>query len=224
MSHKQRTTIFGIVFWTLLLASVGLVGHYEWLQPAWAIVCIGFLVVGAVSSTVAMFKNRRLSNGRDCLPRWMMWVVLDDEQYDKYLQRRKLTTPDKKAYWKRFTACSAHAWAEGLSVLHDFPWIRIFSKFPWPRGLASLLTSATVAVSLIGYTAHTMTVFSAAIFLVFGIYLVFNGVTADTLIDESEGTATEEQRAEAKATPLKRFVVVTAGAISALYGLWKLFN
>jgi hypothetical protein len=98
MSHKQRTTIFGIVFWTLLLASVGLVGHYEWLQPAWAIVCIGFLDVGAVSSTVAMFKNRRLSNGRDCLPRWMMWVVLDDEQYDKYLQRRKLTTPDKKAY------------------------------------------------------------------------------------------------------------------------------
>ena len=69
-----------------------------------------------------------------------------------------------------------------------------------------------------------MTVFSAAIFLVFSIYLVFNGVTADTLIDESEGTATEEQRAEAKATPLKRFVVVTAGAISALYGLWKLFN
>jgi hypothetical protein len=56
-----------------------------------------------------------------------------------------------------------------------------------------------------------MTVFSAATFLVFGIYLVFNGVTTDTLIDESEGTASEEQRAEAKATPLKRFVVVTAG-------------
>jgi uncharacterized membrane protein len=81
-----------------------------------------------------------------------------------------------------------------------------------------------VAVSLIGYTAHTMTVFSAAIFVVFGIYLVFNGLTAATLIDESEGTASEEQRAEAKATPLKRFVVVTAGAISALYGLWKLFD
>jgi uncharacterized membrane protein len=69
-----------------------------------------------------------------------------------------------------------------------------------------------------------MTAFSAAIFVVFGIYLVFNGLTAATLIDESEGTASEEQRAEAKATPLKRFVVVTAGAISALYGLWKLFD
>jgi hypothetical protein len=40
-----------------------------------------------------------------------------------------------------------------------------------------------------------MTVFSDAIFVVFGIYLVFNGLTSDTLIDESEGTASEEQRA-----------------------------
>jgi hypothetical protein len=68
-------------------------------------------------------------------------------------------------------------------------------------------------VSPIGYTAHTMTVFSAAIFVVFGIYLVVNGLTADTLIDEPEGTASEEQRAEAKPTPLKRFLVVTTGAI-----------
>jgi hypothetical protein len=58
MSHKQQTTIFGIVFWTLLLASVGLVDRYQWLQPAWAVVCIGFLVVGAVSSTVDMYRNR----------------------------------------------------------------------------------------------------------------------------------------------------------------------
>jgi hypothetical protein len=79
--------------------------------------------------------------------------------------------------------------------------------------IRALLASTTVAVSLIGYTAHTMTVFSAAIFVVFGVYLVFNGLTAATLIDESEGAASEEQRAEAEATPLKRFVVVTAGAI-----------
>jgi hypothetical protein len=98
MSHKQRTTIFGIVFWTLLLASVGLVDHYRWLQTAWVFVCIGFLVVGAVSSTVGMYRNRRYSNGNDPFPHWMMWVVLDDEQYDKYLQRRRLTAPDKKAY------------------------------------------------------------------------------------------------------------------------------
>jgi hypothetical protein len=90
--------------------------------------------------------------------------------------------------------------------------------------ICALLASTTVSISLIGYTAHTMTVFSAAIFVLFGIYLVFNGLTAASLIDESEGTASEEQRTEAKATPLKRFVVVTVGAMSALYGLWKLFN
>jgi hypothetical protein len=99
MSHKQQTTIFGIVFWTLLLVSVGLVDRYQWLQAAWAFICIGFLVVAAVSSTVDMYRNRRYSNRNVCyLPRWMMWVVLDDEQYDKYLHRRRLTTPDKKAY------------------------------------------------------------------------------------------------------------------------------
>jgi hypothetical protein len=99
MSHKQQTTIFGIIFWTLLLTSVGLVDRYQWLQAAWAFVCIGFGVVGAVSSTVDMYRNRRYSNRNvDCLPHWMMWVVLDDEQYNKYLQRRRFTAPDKKAY------------------------------------------------------------------------------------------------------------------------------
>jgi len=81
-----------------------------------------------------------------------------------------------------------------------------------------------VAVSLIGYSGRRMRIFPAAIFVAAGIYLVFHGLTADTLIDESEGSASVEQREEAKATPLKRLVVVIAGAISALYGLWKLFN
>jgi hypothetical protein len=98
MSHKQQTTLFGIVFWTLLLASVGLVGRYQWLQRAWAFVLIGFLVVGAVCSIVDMYRNRRYSDGNVYyLPHWMMWVVLDDEQYDKYLHRRRLTAPDKEA-------------------------------------------------------------------------------------------------------------------------------
>lgn len=69
-----------------------------------------------------------------------------------------------------------------------------------------------------------MTVFPAAIFVALGIYLVFHGLTADTLIDESDGMASKEQKAEAKTTPLKRFVVVTAGVTSALWGLWKMFK
>ena len=89
MAHKQQTTIFGIVFWTLLLASIGLADRYPWLQTAWALVCFGFLAVAAVFSIVGMYKNRRFSNGDVyCFPRWMIWVVLDDERYEKYLQRR----------------------------------------------------------------------------------------------------------------------------------------
>jgi hypothetical protein len=99
MSHKHQTTIFGIIFWTLLLASIGLVDRYQWLQTAWALVCIGFLVAVAVYSTVGMYRNRRYSiRNVSYLPHWIMWVVLDDERYDKYLQRRRLTAPDKKAY------------------------------------------------------------------------------------------------------------------------------
>jgi hypothetical protein len=94
MSHKQRTTIFGIFFWTLLLASVSLVVRYRWLQVAWAFVLIGFPVIAAVFSIVEMRRNRRYSNGSVYyLPRWVMWIVLDDRQYDKYLRRRRLTAP-----------------------------------------------------------------------------------------------------------------------------------
>jgi hypothetical protein len=86
-------------FWTLLLASIGLVDRYQWLQTAWALVCIGFLVAVAVYSTVGMYRNRRYSiRNVYYLPHWGMWVLLDDERYDKYLQRRRLTAPDKKAY------------------------------------------------------------------------------------------------------------------------------
>jgi hypothetical protein len=103
MTHSQQTTIFGIFFWTLLLASVGLVDRYRWLQTAWALVCIGFLAFAAVFSIVWSFTNRNTSKdvngpassprGNYYLPRWMMWVVADDEQYDKYLQRRRLIPP-----------------------------------------------------------------------------------------------------------------------------------
>ena len=91
MSHRQQTTIFGIVFWTLFLASVGL-GDHHWLQAAWLFIYIGFPAIGVVFSIVEMCKNRPDSNLKGYyFRRWMMWVVADDEQYEKYLQRRGLT-------------------------------------------------------------------------------------------------------------------------------------
>lgn len=65
---------------------------------------------------------------------------------------------------------------------------------------------------------------TALIFFGFGIYLVTQGLTADNLIDESEGVASKEERADAKATPLTRLIVVAAGAICAAYGVWRLLR
>ena len=103
MSHNQRTTIFGIVFWILFLASIGFgfVIHNRWLDAVW--VCTGwsFAAVASVFAIIERLRNRNTSNedvggparslqSNHYLPRWMMWVLLDDEQYAKYLQRRRV--------------------------------------------------------------------------------------------------------------------------------------
>jgi hypothetical protein len=111
MSHNQQTTIFGIVFWLLFLASIGLVssGRWLWLEPAWFCAGWAFVAVVSVFSIVEMFKNRndsteygggpaRSLQSSHYLPRWMLWVLLDDEQYAKYLRRRKVTGPEKSKY------------------------------------------------------------------------------------------------------------------------------
>jgi uncharacterized membrane protein len=104
MSHSQRTTLFGIVFWITFLASIGFgfFSRYRWLDVAWFLAVYSLAAIISVFSIVEMFKNRNTSNeyaGRPArslqsshyLPRWMMWVLLDDEQYAKYLQRRRVT-------------------------------------------------------------------------------------------------------------------------------------
>ena len=55
--------------------------------------------------------------------------------------------------------------------------------------------------------------------LVLGIYLIAYGLIAKTLINESEIAATEEERSEARATPLKRILVVGAGIGSCIYAV-----
>ena len=54
----------------------------------------------------------------------------------------------------------------------------------------------------------------------FGLYLIYKGLTAEYLIDESEGNATEEEKERWKATPITRTLVVSVGSISILYGLY----
>ena len=98
-SHSRQTTIFGIVFWILFLASIGLGDRFRWLDAIWLCAGWSFAAVASVFAVIERFRNRSTSD-RYCggparslqstyyLPRWMMWVVLDDERYIKYLQRR----------------------------------------------------------------------------------------------------------------------------------------
>jgi hypothetical protein len=60
-----------------------------------------------------------------------------------------------------------------------------------------------------------------AIFVVGGLYLIFRGITSDYLINESEVSATEEERENAKATPLKRATVIAMGVLSVAFGLYR---
>jgi hypothetical protein len=53
--------------------------------------------------------------------------------------------------------------------------------------------------------------------LVIGVYLIAYGLVARTLINESEIAATEDERSHARATPLKRVLVVGTGVACCIY-------
>jgi hypothetical protein len=91
MRHEQQTTIFGIVFWVLFLTSIGLgfVTHYQWLDIAWVLAIDALAAIASVFFVLEFFRNRDTSG--EYRPRWLMWVLLDDQQYAKYLQRRRVT-------------------------------------------------------------------------------------------------------------------------------------
>lgn len=57
-----------------------------------------------------------------------------------------------------------------------------------------------------------------------GLYFVVTALTAKSFISESDIPATEEERANAKATPAKRVIFVSVGAAVFLYGLYLLLR
>jgi hypothetical protein len=56
-------------------------------------------------------------------------------------------------------------------------------------------------------------------FVVIGLYLVIAGATSKTLISEYFRPATEEEKANAEATPMGRLIVIGAGLAGIIYGL-----
>jgi hypothetical protein len=58
------------------------------------------------------------------------------------------------------------------------------------------------------------------IYILAGIYLIVFGVfSKGGFINESDVSATNEERRNAKATPLKRMIVVTGGVAAFVYGV-----
>jgi hypothetical protein len=64
----------------------------------------------------------------------------------------------------------------------------------------------------------------ALILMAIGLYFVVTGLTAKSFISESDISATEEERSDAKATPAKRIIFTSAGAAVFLYGLYLLLK
>ena len=63
------------------------------------------------------------------------------------------------------------------------------------------------------------------IYVVAGVCLiVFGGLSKHGFIAESDVSATDEERRNAKATPLKRMIVVTGGVAAFVYGVVHLLH
>lgn len=57
-----------------------------------------------------------------------------------------------------------------------------------------------------------------------GLYFVVTALTAKSFISESDIPATKEERANAKATPAKRVIFISVGAVVFLYGVYLLLR
>jgi hypothetical protein len=87
---NRRRWIAIIAFWILFVASVGLVRRYPWGDTAWSALWALLIIVAVVYSVGEMFRRGRrtgeyiYSRG---VPRWLWWIVYDDESYDKLVAK-----------------------------------------------------------------------------------------------------------------------------------------
>jgi hypothetical protein len=91
------------------------------------------------------------------------------------------------------------------------------------RRPAAVHRRATTQIFDVERTIEMDTRLTNVLFIAFGAYLAIAGLIADTLVDESEGLASEERRrTEGKPTPLKRAVLVCVGLGTVVYGVTHL--
>jgi hypothetical protein len=64
----------------------------------------------------------------------------------------------------------------------------------------------------------------ALLLMACGVYFIVTALMAKSFISESDIPATEEERANSKATPAKRIIFTSVGAAVFLYGLYLLLK
>jgi hypothetical protein len=60
--------------------------------------------------------------------------------------------------------------------------------------------------------------------IVIGLYLIVKGLRSKTLLNEADVPATDEERANARATPVGRIIITAAGIGACVIGLIRLFR
>jgi hypothetical protein len=98
MSLNKRRWTFIAAFWILFLASIALAGHYRWIKTAWVGVLLLFAAVCSIYSVLEMFRSGNVDGSYVYyrgVPRFMRWFVLDDEEYQKDIERQKAANERK---------------------------------------------------------------------------------------------------------------------------------
>jgi hypothetical protein len=89
---KRVRWIAVAVFWILFVASIGLDPYYPWLRVVWTAGGLALLAIGSIYSLVEMsrrgYRTAEFSYYRG-VPRFLWWIVLDDEEYEKRTSHAK---------------------------------------------------------------------------------------------------------------------------------------
>jgi hypothetical protein len=141
MSRNRRSWIFGILFWVLFLISIWLNDRYRWLDAAWF---IGMVLLGTVASILIVVEMARNRDGSGeylyykGVPRFVRWALINDEQFAKDLQKRKLWDAKRKS--KRLSKSCApekslisdlnNRWPSGKHLPHHLTVVGLFLFSP----------------------------------------------------------------------------------------------
>jgi len=82
-----------VVFWSLFVTSTA--PYYRWLRVLWTAAVLALVTVGSIYSVGEMSRRGQRTSEFSYyrgLPRFLWWIVLDDEEYEKRTSKAKAKT------------------------------------------------------------------------------------------------------------------------------------